>query len=43
MDQVRKIVDTIVDFIENYIKLIKDLVEKFKHLGDADDTTAAAE
>lgn len=41
MDQVRKILDTIVSFVENYIKLIKDFVEKFKHLGDGTDTTEA--
>lgn len=35
MDQVRNVLDTIVNFIEAYIKLIKDFVEKFKHLGDA--------
>lgn len=34
MDQVRQVIDTIVNFIEAYIKLIKDFVEKFKHLGD---------
>lgn len=39
MDQVRNILDTIVSFIESYIKLIKDFVEKFKHLGD-DNTDA---
>ena len=31
MDQVRKILDTIVDFIENYINLIKDFIEKLPY------------
>lgn len=43
MDQAKKIIDTIVNFIDNYIKLIKDFVNKLKNLGNADDTTAAAE
>lgn len=43
MDQAKKIIDTIVNFIDSYIKLIKDFVNKLKNLGNADDTTAAAE
>lgn len=39
MDQVRKIIDTIVDFIENYINLIKDFIEKFKNLDDTAPST----
>ncbi len=39
MDQVRKILDTIVDFIENYINLIKDFIEKFKTLDDTEPST----
>lgn len=33
MDKAREIVAQILDFIENYINLIKDLVEKFKSIG----------
>lgn len=33
MDKAREIVGQILDFIENYIQLIKDLVEKFKSIG----------
>lgn len=39
MDQVRKIIDTIVDFIENYINLIKDFIENFKNLDDTAPST----
>ena len=41
MDQVRQIIDTIVNFVESYIQLIKDFVEKFKHLGDNGTTEKA--
>ncbi len=36
MDKAREVVSQILDFIENYIKLIKDLVEKFKSIGKKD-------
>ncbi len=34
MDKAREIVAQILDFIENYINLIKGLIEKFKSIGD---------
>ena len=34
MDKAREIVAQILDFIENYINLIKGLIEKFKRIGD---------
>lgn len=34
MDKAREIVAQILDFIENYINLIKGLIEKFKSSGD---------
>ncbi len=36
MDKAREVVGQILDFIENYIKLIKDLIEKFKSIGKKD-------
>lgn len=36
MNKVREIVGYIIDFVENYIKLIKDFVDKFKPADDAD-------
>ena len=34
MDKAREIVAQILDFIENYINLIKGLIEKFQSIGD---------
>ena len=34
MDKAREIVAQILDFIENYINLIKGLIEKFKSIGE---------
>ena len=34
MDKAREIVAQILDFIENYINLIKRLIEKFKSIVD---------
>ena len=34
MDKAREIVAQILDFIENYINLIKGLIEQFKSIGE---------
>lgn len=36
MDKAREVVGQILDFIENYINLIKGLIEKFKNIGNKD-------
>ncbi len=39
MDQAREIINTIMNFIESYIQLIKNFVAKLKNLGKEDETT----
>ena len=34
MDKAREIIDQILDFIENYINLVKGLIEKLKAAAD---------
>lgn len=39
MDQAREIINTLMNFIESYIQLIKNFVNKLKNLGKEDETT----